>query len=65
MIYLSNFSTAGKNEKAISIAALPPKWFTGESRKDLAPAVSTLRDTRSGKKNQFDIFLSIWKLYIR
>jgi len=57
LIYLSNFSTAGKNEKAISIAALPPKWFTGESRKDLAPTVSILRETRNGKKSQFEYIL--------
>ena len=57
MIYLSNFSSAGKHEKAISIAALPPKWFKGVCRKDLAPTVSTLRDTRSGKKSLFEYTL--------
>jgi hypothetical protein len=49
MIYLSNFRTAGKDERAISIAAITPKWFKGPCRKDLAPKLSTL--TRY-KKNE-------------
>ena len=51
MIYLSNFSTVGKNEESISIAAIPPKWYTGACRKDLAPKVTTLRGIKSGNKS--------------
>lgn len=57
MIYLSNFSTAAKDTRSISIAALPPKWYKGVCHKDLAPAVSTLRDTKSGKKSYLEYTL--------
>jgi len=49
MIYLSNFRTAGKDERAISIAAITPKWYKGAVRKDLAPKLSTLTSYKKGE----------------
>jgi len=49
MIYLSNFRTAGNDPRAISIAALTPKGFKGERRKDLAPKFSTVKNFKDGK----------------
>ena len=49
MIYLSNFRTAGKDERAISIAAITPKWYKGAVRKDLAPKLSTLTKYKKGE----------------
>ena len=49
MIYLSNFSTAGKDNRAISIAAITPKWYKGAIRKDLAPKLSTLTKYKKGE----------------
>jgi hypothetical protein len=49
MIYLSNFRTAGKDERAISIAAITPKWYKGAVRKDLAPKLSTLTKFKKGE----------------
>jgi hypothetical protein len=57
MIYLSNFSTAAKDTRAVSIATLPPKWYKGVCRKDLAPKVSTLRDMKSGNKSNLEYTL--------
>jgi len=49
MIYLSNFGTAGKDSRAISIAAISPKWYKGAVRKDLAPKLSTLTKLKKGQ----------------
>jgi len=49
MIYLSNFRTAGKDSRAISIAAITPKWFKGAIRKDLAPKFSTVTKFKKGE----------------
>jgi len=49
MIYLSNFRTAGKDSRAISIAAITPKWFKGAIRKDLAPKFSTVTKYKNGE----------------
>ena len=49
MIYLSNFRTAGKDARAISIAAITPKWYKGAVRKDLAPKLSTLTKYKKGE----------------
>jgi len=49
MIYLSNFRTAGKDKRAVSIAAMTPKDFEGEVRKDLAPKLSTLTAYKKGE----------------
>jgi len=49
MIYLSNFRTAGKDERAVSIAAMTPKGFKGKVRKDLAPKLSTLTAYKKGE----------------
>ena len=49
MIYLSNFRTSGKDSRAVSIAAMTPKWFKGEVRKDLAPKLSTLAKYKKGE----------------
>jgi hypothetical protein len=49
MIYLSNFRTAGKDERAISIATITPKWYKGAVRKDLAPKLSTLTKAKKGE----------------
>jgi hypothetical protein len=49
VIYLSNFRTAGKDERAISIAAITPKWYKGAVRKDLAPKLSTLTKYKKGE----------------
>jgi hypothetical protein len=56
MIYLSNFRTAGKDERAISIAAITPKWYKGAVRKDLAPKLSTVV---KGKKGEITLMESI------
>jgi hypothetical protein len=48
MIYLSNFRTAGKDSRAISIAAITPKWYKGAVRKDLAPKLSTVVKAKKG-----------------
>ena len=49
MIYLSNFRTAGKDDRAISVAAITPKWYKGAVRKDLAPKLSTLTKYKKGE----------------
>jgi len=49
MIYLSNFREAGYDPRAISIAALTPKWYKGAVRKDLAPKLSTLTRFKNGE----------------
>jgi len=49
MIYLSNFSTAGKDSRAISIAAITPKWYKGAVRKDLAPKLSMVTRFKKGE----------------
>jgi uncharacterized protein YeaO (DUF488 family) len=49
MIYLSNFATAGKDDRAVSIAAITPKGFTGIIRKDLAPKWSLVKSYKDGK----------------
>jgi hypothetical protein len=49
LIYLSNFRTAGNDDRAISIAAITPRWYKGEVRKDLAPKLSTLTSFKKGK----------------
>jgi uncharacterized protein YeaO (DUF488 family) len=63
MIYLSNFTTAGKDNRAVSIAAITPRGFKGEVRKDLAPSVSLFR---SFKKNEITMeqFISEYCLKI-
>jgi hypothetical protein len=49
MIYLSNFATAGKDDRAVSIAAITPKGFAGIIRKDLAPKWSLVKSLKDGK----------------
>ena len=49
MIYLSNFRTAGKDSRAVSIAAITPKGYKGEVRKDLAPKLTTLSKYKKGE----------------
>jgi hypothetical protein len=64
MIYLSNFRTAGKDKRAISIAAITPKWYKGEVRKDLAPPFSLVKDFKDGKKTVTEyLFEYVGKLY--
>jgi len=53
MIYLSDFITAGKDERAISIAAMRPGIFKGEARKDLAPKFSSMAKYRDCKYAEF------------
>ena len=48
MIYLSNFRQSGKDDRAISIAAITPKWYKGAVRKDLAPRQTTLTNFHNG-----------------
>jgi uncharacterized protein YeaO (DUF488 family) len=43
MIYLSNFAMAGKDSRAVSIAAITPRGFKGTVRKDLAPPFSLVK----------------------
>ena len=49
MIYLSNYRTSGKDDRAIGIAAITPKWYKGAVRKDLAPKLSTLTKYKKGQ----------------
>jgi hypothetical protein len=49
MIYLSDFRTAGKDARAVSIAAITPKGFKGEVRKDLAPPFSLVKKYKKGE----------------
>jgi hypothetical protein len=42
MIYLSNFITAGNDDRAISIARIAARGFPGEKRPDLAPTQKSL-----------------------
>jgi len=48
MIFLSNFAKSGKDSRAISIAAITPKWYNGATRKDLAPSLSLLKKYKTG-----------------
>jgi len=48
MIYLSNFRTAGKDDRSISISAVTPRWYKGAVRKDLAPKLSAVTETKKG-----------------
>ena len=49
MIYLSNFRTSGKDDRAISIAAITPKWYKGAVWKDLAPILSMVTGVKKGE----------------
>ena len=46
---MSNFRTAGKDSRAVSIAAVTPKWYKGAVRKDLAPKLSTMTKFKKGE----------------
>jgi hypothetical protein len=48
MIYLSNFKTAGFDNRAVSIAAITPRGFKGAVRKDLSPKWSLVKAYKAG-----------------
>ena len=48
MIYTSNFSRCGSNEKAISIAIKSPEWYKGREYKKLAPPYWLLKEYHEG-----------------
>jgi uncharacterized protein YeaO (DUF488 family) len=49
MIYLSSFAMAGKDGRAVSIAAITPRGFKGAVRKDLAPPFSLVKAFKDEK----------------
>jgi uncharacterized protein YeaO (DUF488 family) len=52
MIYLSNFKTAGHDDRAVSIAAITPRGFKGEIRKDLSPPWSLVKAVKNEEKTE-------------
>jgi len=61
MIYLSNFATAGKDDRAVSIAAITPRGFKGEVRRDLAPPFSLVKAYKAGKINDVEYIIEYGK----
>lgn len=44
MIYTSNFARCGNDERAVSIALMPPDWYKGKEYRKLAPPKYLLND---------------------
>jgi hypothetical protein len=61
MIYLSNFKTAGFDDRAASIAAITPKGFKGEVRKDLSPKWSLVKAYKDGKITEAEYIMEYGK----
>ena len=57
MIYLSNFKTAGKDDRAVSIAAITPRGFKGEIRKDLSPPWSLVKAVKNEEKTETEFMI--------
>jgi hypothetical protein len=64
MIYLSNFNTAGSDDRAVSIAAITPRGFKGAVRKDLAPKFSLVKAYKAGKITEAEYIMEYgWQIY--
>ncbi|MDR0374726.1 MAG: hypothetical protein LBH85_03275 [Treponema sp.] len=61
MIYLSNFAMAGKDSRAVSIAAITPRGFKGAVRKDLAPPFSLVKAYKDEKITEAEYILEYGK----
>ena len=63
MIYLSNFKTAGKDDRAVSIARTA-RGFKGEKRPDLAPSQQLITDCHKKRITQMQVaFEYMEKIY--